>query len=231
MSHELRTPLNGILGFSELLVDQRFGPLNDKQREYIGDIHECGRHLLQLINDVLDLSKVEAGKMENCIEAFSPQAAISAVCAVIAPLAQRKRIQLHSPPGSTIEVVELDQQKFKQILLNLMSNAVKFTDVGGQIYVGLEAEGSDTLRLSVRDTGIGIAPADMKGLFEAFRQLDSGPARRQEGTGLGLALSRKLAELQGGRIEVHSEPGVGSTFCVLLPRSLNELPVVELAAT
>ncbi|HEV8690943.1 MAG TPA: PAS domain S-box protein [Ideonella sp.] len=222
MSHELRTPLNGILGFSELLFDQRFGPLSDKQREYLGDIHECGKHLLQLINDILDLSKVEAGKMENYVEAFSPQAAISAVCAVVTPLALKKRIELHPPAAVAIENVELDQQKFKQILLNLLSNAVKFTDPGGQIRVGLEAEDSDMLRLTVRDTGIGIAPADMGNLFEAFRQLDGGPSRRQEGTGLGLTLTRKLVELQGGRIEVQSQQGVGSTFSVFLPLSLND---------
>ena len=220
MSHELRTPLNGILGFSELLFDQRFGPLSEKQREYVADIHECGKHLLQLINDILDLSKVEAGKMENYAEVFSPQVAISAVCAVVGPLAHKKRIQLYAPAGASIDTVELDQQKFKQILLNLLSNAVKFTDPGGQIHVSLDEEESQMLRLTVRDTGIGIAPADMANLFEAFRQLDGGPSRRQEGTGLGLALTRKLVELQGGRIEVKSEQGVGSAFSVILPLTL-----------
>ncbi|MFZ5549601.1 MAG: PAS domain-containing sensor histidine kinase [Pseudomonadota bacterium] len=228
MSHELRTPLNGILGFSELLVDQRFGPLNDKQREYIGDIHECGRHLLQLINDVLDLSKVEAGKMQNHVESFSPHAAISAVCTVVGPMARKKRIQLHPPivppPEAALAAVALDQQKFKQILLNLLSNAVKFTEPGGQVAIDLAADGGERFRVAVRDTGIGIAPADIGRLFEAFRQLDGGPSRRHDGTGLGLALTRKLVELMGGRIEVQSQVGEGSSFTVHLPR---ELPVSD----
>ena len=220
MSHELRTPLNGILGFSELLVDQRFGALNEKQREYIRDIHECGKHLLQLINDVLDLSKVEAGKMEVHPEPFSPAVAVMAVFNVIQPMARQKQVRLHPPTVKDVESVTLDLQKFKQILFNLLSNAVKFTDPPGQILVTLEADGPDTIRLDVRDTGIGIAPADMGRLFEAFRQLDTGLARRHEGTGLGLTLTRKLVELQAGRIEVTSTQGVGSTFSVWLPRAL-----------
>jgi PAS domain S-box-containing protein len=221
MSHELRTPLNGILGFSELLVDQRFGALNDKQREYIGDIHECGQHLLQLINDVLDLSKVEAGKMTNHVEVFSPHAALSSVCTVLGPMARKKRILLHQPASSvTQETVALDQQKFKQILLNLLSNAVKFTEPGGQVFVDLQPNGEDQLRVTVRDTGIGIASSDIERLFEAFRQLDGGLARRHEGSGLGLALTRKLVELMGGRIEVESRLGEGSSFTVHLPRAL-----------
>lgn len=217
MSHELRTPLNGILGFSELLVDQRAGPLSDKQREYLGDIHECGQHLLQLINDVLDLSKVEAGKMEVWPERFAPLAAVSSVCGLVAPLARKKRIRLVPPAVSAVDEVVLDLQKFKQILFNLLSNAVKFSDAGGQIDVLLERDGPDGLCLKVRDNGIGIAEADLARLFEAFRQLDGGPSRRYGGTGLGLALTRKLVELHGGRIVVQSEPGVGSTFIVHLP--------------
>jgi PAS domain S-box-containing protein len=218
MSHELRTPLNGILGFSELLVDLRFGPLNDKQREYIADINECGKHLLQLINDVLDLSKVEAGKMELHVEPCSPRAAMSAVCTLIAPLAQKKKVRLSQTPGTDVDQAVLDVQKFKQILFNLLSNAVKFTDAGGTIEIGLQADEPDRLRLVVSDTGIGIAAEDMGRLFEAFRQLDGGLARRFGGTGLGLALTKKIVELQGGSIEVQSEPGKGSTFTVLLPR-------------
>jgi len=218
MSHELRTPLNGILGFSELLVDLRFGPLNDKQREYIADINECGKHLLQLINDVLDLSKVEAGKMELHVERCSPTAAMSAVCSLIAPLAQKKKVRLSQTPGPDVDQAVLDVQKFKQILFNLLSNAVKFTDAGGTIEIGLQADEPDRLRLVVSDTGIGIAAEDMGCLFEAFRQLDGGLARRFGGTGLGLALTKKIVQLQGGSIEVQSEPGKGSTFTVLLPR-------------
>jgi len=217
MSHELRTPLNGILGFSELLIDQRPGALNDKQREYLTDIHACGTHLLQLINDVLDLSKVEAGKMELYPESFAPQAAVSAVCAVVAPMARKKRISVQTPVADGPATVFLDLQKFKQILFNLLSNAVKFTDPGGRVDVRLAHDGDGALGLSVSDSGIGISPADKARLFEAFHQVDGGLSRRHEGTGLGLALTLRLVELQGGTITVDSEPGKGSTFLVRLP--------------
>jgi protein-histidine pros-kinase len=218
MSHELRTPLNGILGFSELLIDERPGRLNEKQREYLSDIHECGKHLLQLINDVLDLSKVEAGRMEVHPERFSPRAAIAAVCAIILPMARKKRIELHAPGEAAIPPeVTLDLAKFKQVLFNLLSNAVKFTNPGGRIDVDMQLDEGGMLRIAVKDNGIGIAPTDIARLFEAFRQLDAGLSRRYEGTGLGLALTRKLVELQGGRVDVDSEPGMGSTFTVLLP--------------
>jgi len=218
MSHELRTPLNGILGFSELLVDQRAGALNDKQREYLTDIHECGKHLLQLINDVLDLSKVEAGRMELWPETFSPSTAVSAVCALVGPIARKKRIRLTPAPDMSVTPVTLDLQKFKQILFNLLSNAVKFTDPGGQVDVLLEEQDASQLCLKVRDNGIGIAPGDMSRLFEAFRQLDGGPSRQYGGTGLGLALTRRLVELHGGTVHVDSVQGEGSTFTVVLPR-------------
>jgi protein-histidine pros-kinase len=216
MSHELRTPLNGILGFSELLIDGRPGPLNPKQREYLSDVHQCGQHLLRLINDVLDLSKVEAGKMELFVEPFEPHHAVQSVCAVVAPLAHKKRIRVEVE-AKPLGTVRLDAQKFKQILFNLLSNAVKFTDTGGSVIVQLAPRGVDRLCLSVRDTGIGIAKEDLARLFEAFSQLESGASRRFEGTGLGLSLTRRLVELQGGRIEVESEPGKGSSFTVDLP--------------
>jgi protein-histidine pros-kinase len=220
MSHELRTPLNGILGFSELLADKRMGPLNQKQAEYIGYIHQCGKHLLQLINDVLDLSKVESGKMEVHADVFSIQEAIASVCAVVMPSARKKHIQLVSDAADDLPQVTLDSQKVKQILFNLLSNAVKFTDDGGSVRVSLEPDGDMGLRLTVRDSGIGISIEDQARLFEAFRQLEGGLSRHHEGTGLGLALTRKLVELQGGRITVQSAPGSGSTFSVWLPRTL-----------
>ncbi|RQP23543.1 PAS domain S-box protein [Piscinibacter terrae] len=220
MSHELRTPLNGILGFTELLIDQRPGTLNDTQLEYLGDIHECGQHLLQLINDVLDLSKVEAGRMEVYPEEFALQQAVVSVCNVVAPIARKKQITLRSPVIDGLDKVTLDLQKFRQILFNLLSNAVKFTDAGGEVSVTAERCGDDRWRMSVKDTGIGIAQTDMGRLFEAFRQLDGGLTRRYEGTGLGLTLTRRLVELHGGRIEVHSEEGVGSTFHVELPTTI-----------
>ncbi len=224
MSHELRTPLNGILGFSELLVDQRMGPLNDKQREYIGDIHQCGKHLLQLINDVLDLSKVEAGKMQIYAEPFAMGAAVAAVCAVVTPIARKKQIKLANAVPNDAPQVTLDPQKVKQILFNLLSNAVKFTDPGGQVSVALVLDGDAGLQLLVRDNGIGIAAEDQLLLFEAFQQLDGGSTRRHEGTGLGLALTRKLTELHGGLITVQSAPGQGSTFMVWLPRVYVAVP-------
>lgn len=220
MSHELRTPLNGILGFSELLVDQRIGPLNQKQIEYITDIHQCGRHLLQLINDVLDLSKVEAGKMEAYAETFDMLATIASVCAVVAPIARKKHILVGTDVPAAMPPVTLDAQKVKQILFNLLSNAIKFTEDNGQVTLALELDGEAGVRIRVIDTGIGITAADQARLFGAFVQLDSGASRRHDGTGLGLALTRKLVELQGGRITVQSEPGKGSVFSVWLPRAL-----------
>jgi protein-histidine pros-kinase len=217
MSHELRTPLNGILGFSELLIDGRPGPLNDKQREYLQDVHHCGKHLLQLINDVLDLSKVEAGKMEVHPETFCPEEAAAAVCALVAPMARKKQLRLRPPGIGDAETVEQDLHKFKQILFNLLSNAVKFTDAGGEIMVMISRPSADWVRMDVRDNGIGISEADLPQLFEAFKQIDAGSGRRFEGTGLGLSLTRKLVELQGGRISVTSRPGQGSVFTVQLP--------------
>lgn len=219
MSHELRTPLNGILGFSELLIDGRPGPLNDKQREYLQDVHQCGKHLLQLINDVLDLSKVEAGKMEIHPERFVPEDAVGAVCALVAPMARKKHLKLLPPAGAdgAAEPVEQDLQKFKQILFNLLSNAVKFTEDGGEIAVKIDRSLPAWMRMDVCDNGIGIHENDLPQLFEAFRQIDAGSGRRYEGTGLGLSLTRKLVELQGGRISVVSQPGQGSVFTVQLP--------------
>jgi PAS domain S-box-containing protein len=220
MSHELRTPLNGILGFSELLVDELPGPLNAKQREYVHDILGCGRHLLRLINDVLDLSKVEAGKMELFPEVFAVPEAVDEVCTVVNAQAHKKSIRVETDIAEALPAVLLDRQKFKQVLFNLLSNAVKFTEDGGRVCVEAMLDASalpPQLRLAVRDTGIGIAPEQMGRLFQAFQQLDSGSARRYEGTGLGLALTRKLVELQGGRIGVESTPGQGSRFTVWLP--------------
>ena len=217
MSHELRTPLNGILGFSELLVDERLGPLTERQREYINDILGCGRHLLQLINDVLDLSKVEAGKMELYPERFSPAQALEDVCAVLAPMAYKKSITIRREIDPALGSVQLDPQKFKQVLFNLLSKAVKFTDDRGEVSALLMHASDDRLRLQVRDTGIGIHPDDFSRLFVEFEQLDSGSTRRYGGTGLGLALTRKIVEFQGGSIDVHSVPDQGSTFTVHLP--------------
>ncbi len=220
MSHELRTPLNAIIGFSEFLVDEKPGALNAKQKEYLADILESGRHLLHLINDVLDLSKVEAGRMDLFPETFSVAEVVEEVCSALTPLAEEKEIALRREVAPAVERVTLDRQKFKQVLYNLLSNALKFTDEGGSVEItaGLAGlDGGHELRLAVCDTGIGIAREDLGKLFVEFQQLDSSLARRHQGTGLGLALTKKLVELQRGSIEVESEPGKGSTFRILLP--------------
>jgi PAS domain S-box-containing protein len=218
MSHELRTPLNGIIGFAEFLYDGKPGPLNPKQKEYLNDILNSGRHLLQLINDVLDLAKVEAGRMALTPERFSVTRAVDEVCAVARPLAEKKSIALRSVITPAVDDVELDQPKFKQVLYNLLSNAIKFTDSGGRVEVRAQPDGPGAFVLAVTDNGIGIKEEDLPRLFREFEQLESGAARHYEGSGLGLALTRRLVELQGGNVTVESAVGRGSTFAVTLPR-------------
>ena len=216
MSHELRTPLNAVIGFSEFLIDEKAGPLNAKQKEYLGDVLNSGRHLLQLINDVLDLSKIEAGRMEVRAERFPIRRAVDEVCTAIAQTAAAKGIAIRRDISAAPGEVTLDRQKFIQVLYNLISNAVKFSNDGGEVSVtATQCDGA--LRVSVRDRGIGIRSEDIEKLFVEFQQLDSSAARRFEGTGLGLALTRKLVEVQGGGIAVESERGQGSTFTVSLP--------------
>jgi protein-histidine pros-kinase len=220
MSHELRTPLNGIIGFSEFLIDEKPGPLNAKQKEYLNDVLASGRHLLRLINDVLDLSKVEAGRMELFPETFTVPGAIDEVCSIVSTLARKKNITVRKQTAAAAGTVTLDRQKFVQVLYNLLSNAVKFTDDGGEVCVEAAFDNDDELQLAVRDSGIGIRTEDFPKLFVEFQQLDTGAARRYEGTGLGLALTKRLIEFQRGSISVSSEPGRGSTFTVRLPRAI-----------
>jgi signal transduction histidine kinase len=217
MSHELRTPLNGIIGFSELLIDSKAGPVNARQKEYLGVILSSGRHLLQLINDVLDLSKVEAGRMELRPESFEVQGAIDEVSSVVSAPARQKQITIYKQVAPDLGSTMLDRQKFVQVLYNLVANAVKFSDEGGKVTISADRPQEDLLRIQVRDTGIGIRKEDFGNLFVEFRQLDSGTARRYEGTGLGLALTKKIIEFQGGQITVTSEVGQGSVFTVTLP--------------
>ncbi|HEY6191344.1 MAG TPA: PAS domain S-box protein [Bacteroidota bacterium] len=221
MSHELRTPLNGIIGFSEFLIDEKPGPVNAKQKEYLNDVLNSGRHLLQLINDVLDLAKVEAGKMELVIETFPLRTVISEVTSVVRPMIKEKRLTLEVEIGDRLDNITLDQQKLKQILYNLLSNAVKFTNEGGRIQVIASALDARTARIRVCDTGIGIRKDDLNKLFIEFQQLDAGSDRQFQGTGLGLALTKRIVELLKGTIDVQSEPGVGSTFTVTFPRNYN----------
>jgi PAS domain S-box-containing protein len=217
MSHELRTPLNGIIGFTEFMMDEKPGPLNEKQHEYLTDVLNSSQHLLQLINDVLDLAKIEAGKMELFPETFSVREATEEVCSILAPLAKKKNIAIATDLSTEADIVTLDQQKFKQMLYNLLSNAVKFTDQDGEIRIVTQPY-DNKIRVKVVDTGIGIKQEDFSRLFTEFHQLDSSLARRYEGTGLGLALTKKIIEYQQGSIGVESEAGHGSTFTVLLPR-------------
>ena len=215
MSHELRTPLNAVIGFSEVLLDRMFGDLNDKQTEYLHDIMGSGRHLLSLINDILDLSKIEAGRMELEPSEFHLPTALDDACTLVRERASRRTITLRTAVDERVGQVRADERKIKQIMLNLLSNAIKFTPEGGRVEVrAVPSNGS--YEVSVTDTGIGIAPEDQDAVFEEFRQVGTSAARR-EGTGLGLALCRKFIELHGGKIWVKSEVGVGSTFTFSIP--------------
>jgi signal transduction histidine kinase len=213
MSHELRTPLNAIIGFSEALRERMFGELNDKQLEYLNDIHASGRHLLSLINDILDLSKIEAGRLELDKSRFAALAALEAAMALVRERAQRGDIALSLEVEPGLGEVSADERKFKQILLNLLSNSIKFTPPGGRVAVRAGLNGAG-LEVSVSDTGIGIAREEQAAVFEEFRQV--GP--RAEGTGLGLALTKRFVELHGGSIRLESAPGQGSTFTFTLPQ-------------
>ncbi|MEO7741437.1 MAG: ATP-binding protein, partial [Usitatibacter sp.] len=216
MSHELRTPLNAIIGFSEVLQEPMFGVLNEEQAEFIRDIHESGKHLLALINDILDLSKVEAGRMELLVEELDLPSAISNALTLVKERASRHRIRLDSNLDPSLGVIRADERKLKQILLNLLSNAVKFTPEGGAVKVSARAVQGGT-EIAVADTGVGIAPADHEAVFEEFRQVGKDILRKAEGTGLGLGLARRFAELHGGSIRLASELGKGSTFTLFLP--------------
>jgi signal transduction histidine kinase len=215
MSHELRTPLNAIIGFSEVLAERLFGELNAKQSEYVADIADSGRHLLALINDILDLSKIEAGRMELDAEDVDLGRTIAQTLSLVRERAERRGIALSSVVDERIGTVHADARKVKQVILNLLSNALKFTPEGGAIAVRAAAF-DDRVEVSVADTGIGIAPEDQAAVFEEFRQVGTSAARA-EGTGLGLAISRKFIELHGGRMWLASAPGKGSTFTFSLP--------------
>jgi signal transduction histidine kinase len=222
MSHELRTPLNAIIGFSEVLLERMFGELNEKQDDYLKDIHSSGRHLLSLINDILDLSKIEAGRMELEPSTFELAAALSNAMTLVRERAQRHSIVLGQQVDAKLGEIVADERKFKQILLNLLSNAVKFTPDGGRIDVIARHEDGAAV-ISVHDTGIGIAPEDQAAVFEEFRQVGRDYTNKQEGTGLGLTLTKKFVELHGGRIWLESEPGKGSTFTFTIPASREQI--------
>jgi len=215
MSHELRTPLNAIIGFSEVLSEKMFGELNEKQEEYSKDIHASGQHLLSLINDILDLSKIEAGRMELELTEFDLPMAIDGAAMLVRERAGRRNIVLHTEMDPQLGQIQADERKVRQVVLNLLANAIKFTPEGGRIEVGAVPK-DGFVEVSVSDTGIGIAPEDQEKVFEEFRQVGTA-AKKVEGTGLGLTLCRKFVELHGGKIWVKSQLGAGSTFTFTIP--------------
>jgi PAS domain S-box-containing protein len=218
MSHELRTPLNAVIGFADLLRSGAVPAQSPKHAEFLGHIGSSGRHLLQLINDVLDLSKVESGKFEFFPEPLDLARLVREALDVLHTGIVRKRIRVHTDIAPGLDGIVLDSGRLKQALYNYLSNAIKFTPEGGEVLVRAQPEGPDFFRLEVQDNGIGIAPEDQQRLFVEFQQLDNSYSKHHQGTGLGLALTRRLVQAQGGRVGVHSTPGVGSTFHLVLPR-------------
>ncbi len=218
MSHELRTPLNAIIGFAELLYDGQVTPDMPQFKDFMHDILTSGQHLLQLINDVLDLSKVEAGRLEFHPEDTSLEQVVTETLSVVRTLAAQKQLSLASEIDPTIRQAFIDRGRLKQVLYNYVSNAIKFTPEGGKVAIRIAPEGGDDFRIEVSDTGIGISAADLQRLFVEFNQLEAGAAKKHQGTGLGLALTRRLVEAQGGRVGVGSTLGQGATFFAILPR-------------
>jgi signal transduction histidine kinase len=235
VSHELRTPLNAIIGFSKLMLNPRVGSLNEDQQAYMQDISQSAEHLLQLINDILDLSKIEAGKMTYRPAPFSLADTLTQSLSIVREKAKQHNICLKleiAPEVTALDAVTADQRKVKQILYNLLSNAVKFTPDGGSVTLGAvyeagNGEKGEAVVVWVRDTGIGIAPEHQERVFGAFEQVDTSYARQQQGTGLGLALTRRLVTMHGGDIWLESEPDKGSTFSFRLPLRGPESPEVD----
>jgi len=223
ISHELRTPLNSIIGFTDLLLTQELGPaLSEQQRDFLETVARNGRHLLELINELLDLQRIAAGRMELKPEAVDLESLLSeATGSVHAQVQKHQHALVVTPPPSGLRV-QADKGRVRQVLLNLLSNAIKFTPDGGRITVAagpVNGGNGSEVRIAVTDTGIGIAPEDQPKLFQEFSQLDASASRKYEGTGLGLALSRRLIELHGGTIGLESEMGKGSTFWFTLPQA------------
>ncbi|PYR56396.1 MAG: PAS domain-containing sensor histidine kinase [Acidobacteria bacterium] len=229
MSHELRTPLNAIIGFAELMHRGKVGPVSPQHEEYLGDILSSSRHLLQLINDVLDLAKVESGKMEFRPEPVDLAKLTGEVRDVLRGLAASKRLHLETYVDPDVATVVVDPARVKQILYNYLSNAIKFTTEDGKVSVRITPEGPALFRIDVEDTGVGIAAEHLGKLFVEFQQLDASAAKKYQGTGLGLALTKRLVEAHGGRVAVTSTPGQGSTFSAILPRMMTMVPTDERA--
>jgi signal transduction histidine kinase len=217
MSHEFRTPLNAMLGYTSMLLQGVAGPLASPQRRQLGRIESNGRHLLTIINEILDISRIEAGRMPLQISRFDVPNLINEVRAELEPIILRSKLMVSIQLDKDLPPLSSDRQKVKQILLNLLSNALKFTHHGSVTLSARRSARDRTLTLSVADTGIGIAPVDQEKIFEDFRQLDNSPTRAYGGTGLGLSICRRLAQMLDGRIAVHSQIGRGSTFTLTLP--------------
>ena len=231
MSHELRSPLNSIIGFAELLYDGKLGAVSDPHKEYLGDILQSSQQLLRLVNDVLDLAKVETGKIEFLPEPVALEKLFQEVAHVLQAAASKKNIRMEMDVAPGIGRVVADAARLKQILYNYLSNALKFTPEGGRVVARARLEPPDHFRLEVEDNGIGIPAGDAGRLFVEFQQLENGAAKRFEGSGLGLALTKRIVEAQGGRVGVRSTPGQGSTFYVVLPRGFQKRLAVPDAGT
>ncbi|MEO8428955.1 MAG: ATP-binding protein, partial [Verrucomicrobiota bacterium] len=226
MSHELRTPLNAVLGLSESLQEQIHGQLNEKQLGSLRSIEESGRHLLSLINDILDLFKVEAGKIQLQIDSISISSVCQSSLRLVKEAAQKKRLQVSTTFAPQIPNLHADERRLKQILVNLLSNAVKFTPEGGRIGIDVTCDTvQEVMNIIVWDTGVGISQEDLPRLFQPFVQLDSRLSRQYAGTGLGLALVRRMVEMHGGEVTVESAVGKGSRFLVVLPVNPEELAI------
>ena len=222
MSHELRTPLNAIIGFSEIMGQEMFGELNNKQKEYVNDIANSGKHLLSLINDILDLSKVEAGRMELHQTTIDMNHIIPEAISIVNELAKNRNINIIYSTIENLKHLIADERKIKQIILNLISNAIKFTPENGSITIKTEDK-EKYLEVSITDTGIGISPEDQKKLFQSFKQVGTDITRKAQGSGLGLALAKQFVELHGGRIWVRSEINKGTSFIFTIPFSTEHI--------
>ncbi len=222
MSHEFRTPLNSILSLTQFLIERADGPLTEEQERQVNFVRRAAQALLELVNDLLDLAKVEAGKVVIRSEEFRASDLFATLRGLMRPLLTNDAITLTFEDATAIGTLRTDEGKVSQILRNFLSNALKFTE-RGEVHVTAEARPDGMVVFSVSDTGIGIAPADQQRIFEEFGQIDSAVQRRVKGTGLGLSLSKRLAELLGGRISVQSEPGVGSTFSLAIPREFGSV--------
>jgi len=227
MSHELRTPINALLGYTSLMRDHIYGSLNERQEESLDRMYGASQHLLELVNDILDLAKIEAGKMPVYVDEVDLDMLLKELAQTVEPMVRRKSIELTMDIGSDLPILQTDRTKVKQILLNLLSNAVKFTHEGE---VGVRAralEEEERVEVEIYDTGIGISPEDLDTIFDDFRQIDQSSTREYGGTGLGLSITRKLLKLLGGTIRVESEIGEGTCFFVRFPLSTEEIVLDE----